>query len=165
MQRRVRGQSLVEMALLLPLLLLLLFGIIDLGYYIYGYATIYQSARNGAEAAAQLPPAPAKIGTIPDTSDECVATIVNRIQEDAVLFPDLTDNLQAGDIVISYPTQRMLGEPIEVSVNYSIEPLTPLWSFVMFGDDGTMDVSATSRRSIESLGNSPRSRNFNICTP
>ncbi|NOK59703.1 MAG: pilus assembly protein [Chloroflexi bacterium AL-W] len=162
MRRRSQGQSLVEMALLLPLLLLLFFGIIDLGYYIYGYATIYQSARNGSEVAAQLPPFSTRIGgAIPDTTDHCVNTIIEAVKEDTVLF-----SLDASNVVISYPSnQRLLGEPIEVSVNYDIEPLTPLWSFVTFGSDGTMSVSATSRRSIEALGNNPAARNFIVCEP
>src|SRR5262245_59675086 len=43
--KRQSGQSMVEMALLLPFLLFVTLGIIDMGWYIFGYATVYQAAR------------------------------------------------------------------------------------------------------------------------
>lgn len=159
MRRRASGQSLVEMAFVLPILLLLFFGIIDFGYYIYGYATVYQSARNGAEKAAQLPPYPAQVN---NPNDLCVRNIMQSVQEDAVMFPDLT---QQGNVRIVYPAQRALGQPIEIQVTYEIEPLTPLWQFVMIGNDGRMTVRATARRSIEALGNNPNAANLIACTP
>ena len=55
------GQSMVEMALLLPFLLFVIFGIIDMGWYIYGYSTVYQAARNGTQKASQIPPAINKV--------------------------------------------------------------------------------------------------------
>jgi hypothetical protein len=52
-ERRPRGQSLVEFALVLPMLLVLLLGIADFGRVFAAGITIEASARNGAEAAAQ----------------------------------------------------------------------------------------------------------------
>ena len=48
---RGRGQALVEFALVLPILLLLIFGIIDAGRLIYTYNTVSNSARNAARVA------------------------------------------------------------------------------------------------------------------
>ena len=48
-----RGQSLVEFALVLPMLLVLLLGIADFGRVFAAGITIEAAARNGAEAAAQ----------------------------------------------------------------------------------------------------------------
>lgn len=48
-----RGQSLVEFALILPMLLVLLFGIADFGRAFSAGITIEAATRNGAEAAAQ----------------------------------------------------------------------------------------------------------------
>lgn len=158
MHQRTKGQSLVEMALMLPLLVLILFGTIDLGYYLYGYATIYEAARNGSEKASLLPPYPAKLN---DSSDACVSNIMREVQKGAVLFPDLAS--RPGGVTISYPGTRALGQPIEVTVTYNIEPLTPIWQFVMFGNNGQMTVSSTSRRSIESLGNNPNAPNLVAC--
>jgi hypothetical protein len=48
-----RGQSMVEFALVLPMLLVLLLGIADFGRVFTSAITVEAAARNGAEAAAQ----------------------------------------------------------------------------------------------------------------
>ena len=49
---RSRGQALVEFALIFPLIVLILFGVMDLGRAIYAYNTIGNAARVGARVAA-----------------------------------------------------------------------------------------------------------------
>ncbi len=49
---RIRGQALIETALVLPLVLLLLFAIISYGLYINAVDTMQQAARVGARTAA-----------------------------------------------------------------------------------------------------------------
>lgn len=51
-RRSQRGQSLVEFALMLPLLLVLLLGVADFGRVFAAGITLEAAARNGAEAAA-----------------------------------------------------------------------------------------------------------------
>lgn len=164
MQRRTRGQSIVEMALILPLLLMILFGIIDLSYYIYGYSTIYQAARNGSEAAAQLPPFQSRLDAEPAVrlQDDCISKILAEVQKGAPMFSGLGD---VNNVQISYPGSggRALGQPISVAVTYNIEPLTPLFRFVMFGNNGRMTVRTTAQRSIESMGNNPTYANGIAC--
>ncbi|HET7667486.1 MAG TPA: TadE/TadG family type IV pilus assembly protein [Mycobacterium sp.] len=52
-RRSARGQSLVEFALVLPMLLVLLLGVADFGRVFAAGITLESAARNGAEAAAQ----------------------------------------------------------------------------------------------------------------
>lgn len=47
-----RGQSLVEFALVLPIFVLLLFGVVDAGRLVYTNAALSQAAREGARLAA-----------------------------------------------------------------------------------------------------------------
>lgn len=47
-----KGQSLVEFSLVLPVLLLVLMGIIELGYLAHNHLALANSAREGARAAA-----------------------------------------------------------------------------------------------------------------
>jgi TadE-like protein len=47
-RRRRRGQGLVEFALVIPIFLLVLFGLIDVGRYVYLNSTLSQAAREGA---------------------------------------------------------------------------------------------------------------------
>jgi Flp pilus assembly protein TadG len=146
MRRHSKGQSLVEMALMLPMLLLVLFGIIDLGYYIYGYSTIYFAARNASEVAAELPP---QVAQLSNPSDRCTDTIIQAAKDSVPLFSGLTTT-------ISYPSTRTPGEPIQVRVQYQIQPLTPLFQLVRFGDSqGRLSVDISARRSIEMLANGP----------
>lgn len=50
-RRRSRGQSLVEFALVLPLFLLLVMAIMDLGLAVFSYNSITNAAREGARLA------------------------------------------------------------------------------------------------------------------
>lgn len=52
-RRTARSQSMVEFALIAPVLLLIVFGIVDLGRLIYTYVTISQAANEGARVAIQ----------------------------------------------------------------------------------------------------------------
>lgn len=47
-----RGQSIVEFALVLPLLLTIMLGIINFGLICYNYITVNEAAREGARAVA-----------------------------------------------------------------------------------------------------------------
>jgi TadE-like protein len=177
--RRHRGQSVVEMALVLPVLLLLLFGIIDFGYYLYAYSTLYQAARDGAAKASLIPPWPNKVQPFQQTdrNDECVANVMFATQADATLFPDLTTTTSAPGpyVQVIYPKAetdnprkapeeyRKVGEPIEVRIAYRVEPLTPLFRMINIGNRGQVAINVTARRSIETLGNNPNAGNLQAC--
>ncbi len=51
-RRRSAGQSLVEFALVLPIFILLLFGLIDGGRLVYQHSVLSQAAREGARLAS-----------------------------------------------------------------------------------------------------------------
>jgi TadE-like protein len=167
-KKHANGQSMVEMALILPFLLFIVFGILDMGWYIFGYATIYQAARNGAEKAAEIPPYLNKVSPTLNRSDLCVATIITATLDGTpnFFFSDLASATSGNIYTISYPSgQRALGQPIEIAISYQLRPLTPLWRLVTFGNQGTMTVGTTTRRSIESLGDNPNSPNGIACQP
>jgi Flp pilus assembly protein TadG len=181
MRHKTTAQSLVEMAFILPILLVVLFGIIDWGYMIFAYATVGQSARNGAEQAAQLPPyeewlsyqktPPANPG-YRFVNDDCTSTIFKGIESDAVLFRGtLNAGRNISDVAyvsIGYPTdttpntfddQRRnldVRGPIEITIEYPVRPLTPIFRMIrLTNNQGDMVFRATARRSIENLGASP----------
>lgn len=91
--RRTEGQELVEFALILPLLLLLIFGIMDFGLAIFSYNTIANAAREGARA-----------GVIPSASDADVV--------DATLRLTTGLNLTASNITVTRDST------IQVEVTY-----------------------------------------------
>ncbi len=164
------GQSIVEMALLLPVMLIVIFGIIEFGYLIFAYSMVSQAARNGAEAAAQLPPhqtwldlrnnPPANYPGF--TADACVRGIMEAIRSDVVLFDgQANEGRRIEDyVVIRYPNggqTRNLNDrgPIEIEINYPVRGITPL--FDMIGLDGTLNLRVVQRRSLENLGVDPTS--------
>jgi len=173
MGRRHSAQSIVEMAFVMPFLLLVLFGIMEFGYVIYAYSTVSQAARNGAEAAAQVPPYeswlnyrqnPPGDGDYPGfRGDNCVNTIMAAVETDTTLFNGgINQGRNVVDFVtISYPNggdTRNLRDrgPIEVTIDYPVTGITPLFQLLRFGGStGTINLRVTQRRSLENLGVDP----------
>ncbi len=128
-----RGQSLVEMSFILPLLLIILFAIVDISYYIYGYGVIFQSVRRGAETAAYFPPYTSQleggrdadgnpVAGAYDMSDKCVSAIVGWAQKGAVLM-DLEDiSWRRDKFAISYHEWKDLDG--DDKKDFNPEPLT-----------------------------------------
>lgn len=170
MSRRSSGQSLVEMALIAPILFALLFAIIDFGYYIWGYSTLFNAARTGAEVASNLPPYQSRLALRGEgdprwLDDPCVARIIEVTDDPSGFFP-----VDPGQVTILYPSAdpnpRRIGGAIEVQIDYAIEPLTPLVGFfnTTIGNQGVLTVRATAQRTIESLGNNPTYENGIACS-
>ena len=164
MQRRTSGQSIVEMAFVLPVLLFLLFGIIEFGYVMFAYSTVSQAARNAAESAAQLPPYQTWLANrnsfsgVPSfKSDSCVSAIYFAARSDQTMFTNISNG-----ITISYPDDAVLGRdtrnledrgPIQVTITYQLTGITPLFQLLRLNNGILLTV--TQRRSIENLGVDP----------
>jgi hypothetical protein len=176
------GQSLVEMSLILPLLFLMFFGILDIGWYVYNYGTVYQAARNGSDNASNAPPWPSMLGyeedgspknpQVYEESDPCVDYILTNVRKGAVMMDmsDLATNrdkftityhsgelAQDGSrdnlVMANAENPRRVGNAVQVAITYTIEPLTPLVQMIpVFGSDGRMTVQATSFRTIYGRG-------------
>ncbi len=140
MLRRSRGQSMVEMALLLPVFFALIFGIIELGWYVYNYSALENAARRGSEQAAKEAPLPVNIAK---ATDGCVMSIRAETVRNLVLIPLANDKISV--TYIDPNEGRKLGNPIEVRVQYTGEFLTPLFSFIGVS---TFDLDFSSRRTI-----------------
>jgi Flp pilus assembly protein TadG len=177
MRAKAKAQSMVEMALLAPLLFTVLFMIVDAGFWIYGYGTAYNAARRASVQAARTPPFPSQFVSSPNQNDKCVAQIIQKATDNALLFDtdqiknDLKIRYPAGDrrylgqtitLPENDPLLRYIGGQIEVSVTIGSEYLTPLPRLIGMGEAFT--VTATSRRSIENLGLDPNAPDGISCT-
>ncbi|MGI6587831.1 MAG: TadE/TadG family type IV pilus assembly protein [Peptococcia bacterium] len=109
-RRQRKGQALVEMALILPLLLLLLFGIIEFGRVMSASIIVTHGARDGA-----------RHGAVGATDSE----IVTRIQTKsaAVLFDSENPEKLAIEIERTGPIK---GGDIQVTVNYQVTLYMPI---------------------------------------
>lgn len=94
-----QGQSLVEFTLAMPVLLLVLVGILDLGRVYYAYFTISNASREGARFASLSP------YTDSDIQDAAVAEAANSIF-----------TLSRSDVTVSRENGNVEGSAITVTV-------------------------------------------------
>jgi Flp pilus assembly protein TadG len=124
MKKRIataRGQTLVEYALVLPLMLLILVMLFDLGRAVYYYSVIHNAAREGA-----------RFGIITPTA---TGNIELAARELAIgLDPD---NLS---VASDYDDGT-----IQVTVTYAFEPATPIVGNFLDGGMITLESISTMR--------------------
>jgi Flp pilus assembly protein TadG len=116
---RDRGAAAVEFALILPLLLLLLFGIVDFGRALNAQITITQAAREGARL---------------DALGQSNAAVVSRTQNAAFGL-----DLPAADVTETSVCEvgAVATADAEVTVNYQFSFITPVGAIAgLFGGKG-----------------------------
>ena len=104
-----RGAELIEFALIFPLLLLVLVGMIDFGFLFQRYEVLTNAAREGA-----------RIAVLPEYTDEQVTGVVRTYLRDgglSVVDPTITRNVPVGQttasrVTISYPFDFMVLNPV-----------------------------------------------------
>lgn len=178
MRARSKAQSLVEMALLAPLLITIIFLIVDAGFWIYGYGTIYNAARRASEQASKAPPESSRLNPL-DINDRCVSAIANQVAGNALFFYKDGKDIPADNLIILYPPRaltpggpilplnspglRRPGGQIQVTLRGQANFLTPIPSLIGLGKSFT--VEATSRRTIEGLALDPNDPSGIACQP
>ncbi|MGI8829255.1 MAG: TadE/TadG family type IV pilus assembly protein [Candidatus Limnocylindria bacterium] len=130
---RPRGQSLVEFALILPILLILLLGLLDFGRAVSAYNSVSNGARSGA-----------RVAIVNQNEDDITAAV-----ESEVGLPEVEVDFDFN--VESEPLCPRIGCLIEVSVSTQYTPATPIIGNLV----GTLTVSSSSRMAIERAYVSP----------
>lgn len=151
-----RGQSLVEFALVLPVLLVILLGVVDLGRAIYYYNTLSNLAREGARAGIVLRTAAEwdLPGNLPGTGPPPIVatysdirpyvgtnTMVGKIAAKAVVF-DLSKTTVRIEAMGKENFQAL---PLTVTVQYPFELLYANW----IASSPTITLTAQSTMRIE----------------
>jgi len=120
------GAAVVEFALVLPILLLIIWGIIEIGRAFYTINNAASSAREGARMGAVCP-LPLEAG-LPQMRSWCTDSIKSRV---ARSFQPLGAALDTSKVLV-VPSAGTVSGPITVRIDYDYKPLTPLnWSFTM----------------------------------
>lgn len=120
----LRGQTLVEYALMLPLMLLLILFMIDAGRGIYYYSVIHNAAREGA-----------RYGVIHPTDLSGIQDAANQ----------LAVGLDSASLII---TPLVPGDgTVQVTVVYSFAPVTPIVNNFFSG--GVLTLQTKSTMNIE----------------
>lgn len=126
-----RGQSLVEFALILPVFLILLFGLIDFGMALNRWVVITNAAREGARlGAVGRPPADVETQTIAAS---------NGLLDSSTVTVDYQD---IG--ATSYPADG--GDAVVVKVTYDYSTLSPLAGLLNLD---SLTLSACSNMRLE----------------
>ena len=110
--RNEKGQSLVEFAILLPLLLLLIMGILEFSLMLNSYLTINNSAREGA-----------RLGIVAGSNIE--------IKE---LIDNISPNLDSKKLIVNITPlegSRQSGGTITVEVIYNYQVIIPIISNIL----------------------------------
>jgi Flp pilus assembly protein TadG len=123
-----KGQSLVEVALMLPLLVLILAGILDLGRAYMTLVALNDAAAEGATYASIHPNQTAQI--VSRTADSSSALV----------------QLDADLVTVDLQTPPVPGQPVTVTVQYEYQVLMPFFNAMV--PDGTLMLSASEVRSI-----------------
>lgn len=122
--KKDEGVSAVEFAIILPILLLLLIGIIEFGWLLNGYITITGGAREGARLA------------VLGKNDSEIETAVKEHTVDLMLSGDLRINT----------SRDIPGEETVVTVSGDLPLLVGFFNFL--GDPFTISADATMRQEI-----------------
>lgn len=129
MRRIVQGQSMVEMALIIPLLVVFTMAIIDFGYYVFTYAELENATRRASEFASKAAP--------------------NNAACREIARADAVKNFVLSDPTISfsfsYPNGRQTDRPVVVGLSYTGRFMTPV-ARGAFGP--TFSFTFESRRTI-----------------
>ena len=106
-----KGQAMVEFALVLPVLLLVLCGILEFSWVMYGKLSLENAAREGARA-----------GSVGENITEATTSAQNRII--AVIPGNLADGITQ-TISFSAPSDPSSGD-ITVNLQTEMDSLTPI---------------------------------------
>lgn len=98
--RSERGQSLTEFALVLPLMVMLLFGIIQFGVTFNNYISLTDAVRAGARKAA-----------VSRHQPDPVAVTIDQVEEAAT-------DLNTADLQVTVDSSWEPGDEVEVSASY-----------------------------------------------
>jgi len=115
---RERGQTLVEFALILPLMLLLIFALVDFGRGFYTWLIVTNGAREGARVGA---------------TQQDYNAIMTRIRQ-------ATDTLDQDRMTVTLRNvQGPRGEPIAVEIRYDFDWVTPIGPLLNIVSGGNLD--------------------------
>ena len=131
--RRPRGQAVVELALTLPILLLLMLGLINLGLMVNGQIILTHAAWEGARAGATLDRSK---GEGDDAVRGAVRRAISGLDADALRDPQIAP-AEAERNAAPWPGPR--GSPLTLTLEY------PLTLYLPFPLPVTLRASATTR--------------------
>ena len=128
---QTQGQGLVEFALVVPILLLIVFGVVDFGRAIYAFNTIGNAARTAG-----------RVAIVSQTPSSIQSAAINQ----AVAL-----GIPTTGVTISHdlcPSSYSIGCIVSVTVTYAFHPITPVVGQIW----QSISMSSTTALPIEHVG-------------
>ena len=138
--RRTRGQGLVEFALVLPILLLVMLGIIEFGYVFTVYSGVFNAAREGVRYGAVSPKDQSGV-------DAAARGKIILADPSAVTFGVYYDK-GPGTSTFTDPALVQIGDRVVLDITYDLPAITPVIQPIA----PTFHIETTAARTIVSLG-------------
>jgi len=148
---RSRAQGLVEFALVLPVFLLILFGIFDAGRLIVTYNGIANSARSGARVAI--------VNQSTAGTTTCDTTSATAWSTGCAIASGAGANVEEADVIVTYrdptdsaacPTLK-IGCLAVVEVSGQFDALTPIIGQII----GPIELTSTTKIPLERVCSNP----------
>jgi TadE-like protein len=130
-----RAQGMIEFAIILPVLLLMLMLIFDVGRSIYAYSVIHNAAREGARFGIIHPTDPCL-----DPPPPMVETVVTKVRH-------LASGLDNTSFTVTCPTA--VPGTFEVEVRYTFSAATPLLGQLLGNSTNQIELVGHSIMYIE----------------
>jgi Flp pilus assembly protein TadG len=128
--RQTKGQDLVEYALMVPIVLLIVVMIFDLGRVTYAYSVLYNAAREGTRYASVH---------FEDTANR-TAEVTNYIQ---TRIPGLESSDLNVDVVWVAVSDPIEPDRVTITLTYPYDPLTPVIAEILGADPFVLGTRST----------------------
>lgn len=138
---RQRGQSLVELALVLPILLVLLAAALDLGRVFYATVSLNNAAREGALQAAETPGSYVEDGACNTTTNLVVCRVL--LESKGTMTTVLPTDIDVTCAIPGCPKQAASMVTVEVRGRFTL--LTPLLRGILGTDTLNLKSTATAQ--------------------
>ena len=142
-RKRRRGQSLVEFAMIMPIILIVILGLLDLGRAVFSYNTLSQAARSGSRVA-MVDQNPARVRTKAIAAAASLGLATSNVD---VCFKraDSGQTSCASSADDCPESTRVIGCLAIVRAHLPYAPMTPILSIFM----SSISLSSTSIEPIE----------------
>jgi Flp pilus assembly protein TadG len=128
---RQRGDAIVELALLVPIMMLMLFGVVELGRVVDAWIVVNNAAREGAREAAMA---------YPDSATTSTA-------QSATLAYLASGFAPRGDIsATSVPNVQLTTDTVQVTAQADVQIYTPVFQSMLGGQAVHVQAVAAMRR-------------------
>lgn len=150
------GQAVVELVLVMPLILVMVFSIVEFGFALNSHLAVSNAAAEGARYGA--------LGSPPGDGTCATNTVRGRALKTS------GENLECSEITVSYPGgpgNVARGDSVVVRVSHDYETVTPLGSLLdLLGEAGfpnTITLSACSTGRLEQAPAAAVARGGSAC--